>query len=375
MMLGKMKTYNQSQHSGPKKSYKSKGDAETQTISSDGNKKLRGIERRIENIHVGSLLKSVGSLAKVDLNEENTNNIALGVHLASIGKNVCFYGLGRKETHLRDKILRLQETHSIIFAKGNYSDVLPRTMFLRILEIAEKKRFEQSNIAKSELDDDAEKLAILLFSTLSRAYESKFLLVIFGIDGPNFFRKSVLESLAILTQLPNFNVIFTLDSVNFPFLLTRNICDRLNLFYVKLNSRSPYCYEMLYIDAIVDPKQETRSLSMVMSIINSLTPNQQELVKFVLQSLLFSEKRMIEERELFTKCLWEAKVTSFMQFGENLREALTHKLLIKKTVDCLSNIYLTPLSQRTLEAILDIKKEDSGDSDINEQDMSDDHIN
>lgn len=42
---------------------------------------------------------------------------------------------------------------------------------------------------------------------------------------------------------------------------------------------------------------------------------------------------------------------------------MNHKLLMKKTVENMSNIYLTPLSQKTLEALLDIRRDGSGDED------------
>ena len=299
-------------------------------------KKKTGIERVISQFKISSELQKLSFPNSREASAPR--EVLTGTELILCGRNVCFHGLGSKDEAMARIAKGLEDTHHVFFVRGYYNDFMPRTMYVKLLEyvagLGGRKR-------APEAQGDAEELSLELSGLISCLPEHRFCLVLCGLDGPNFLRPSILAGLARLARQPNFRLAASVDSASLAFHLTRSTADQLDFVYLPINSHRPYARELLYLDSNSRVDLVKKDQATVGKFLSSLTENQKDLVIFVIKELLRTDKKQMEAQELFSRAVAEAKVTSFNQFSENLKEAVTHKILEKKALDGCSQVYKT----------------------------------
>lgn len=318
-----------------------------------------GIERIISQFKISTEIQKVQNFPK----RESQSNLVekqldMAVQLIRCGRNICFYGFGSKDFDIFRVVEELENTHHVFFVRGYYNDFLPRSMYVKLIEFARELNPKARKSKKFDGQGDAEELSLELYNLLGTIPDSQFCLILCGLDGPNFLRPSILAGFARLAQLSNFRLLASIDSSALSFYLSRTASDQFNFIYLPFSTLKPYSHELFYLDSNVNTNASKKDQATVGKFLSSLTVNQSELVIFVIKELLKTDKRQMEEQELFAKAVSEAKVTSFNQFHENLKEATQHKILELKSMDKCSRVYKTLYEQHELDEIIEF---DSGD--------------
>lgn len=348
-----LKTYSECQkpNAGPSRPKSTQASSEQHSTKATRKKVVSKFSRDISSLKVANVL---GFIEKNFHDERTEKNIIATLSLAKRilknGRNVCFYGYGSKDEEMRSMVDRLRRKFTVIFVNAFYSDVLPRTMLLKILD-AVLQTCPQALRRENQPRDDMDQLAAQIVAASAHVPDQKFLLVICGLDGPNFLRKSTLEVLTRLVEMKTFKILASLDSASLPLFLTRSTSDGLNFVYLPLSTFRAYRSELLYIDSSIPASNDRKDLKTIRKLLAALTSNQKELVIFVLHKLVTSQRLMIEEQELFGLAVAHAKVTSFHQFQENLKEAIAYKLIDKKLIDGYSYVYKTSYTKDDLAGL------------------------
>lgn len=310
------------------------------------------IHQRMEALRVPDLFSLFDDEKPSPTSQTVITTLELAAKVVRSGRNVCFHGFGDKTLLVSQTFTTFSDSFTVIKINGAQTELTPRSLFACVLKLVEKKVNEEGLAYNYSADREVGKIAKNAYFLLKKLRKNSFLLLFSALDNWCFLRPSAFEALALLASLPNFRVVGCVDSVNFPVMTSRVAFHNFSFVFFALHTYVPYTTQLQYIDTLAHPKHEKRSPQVVQSILNTLTPNQRELVLFALSEIALSAKGAVEEPELFNKALWEAKATSYAQFVENLKEAFLHNVLLKRKGEGGATAYRTALSPHVLEIVL-----------------------
>ena len=314
---------------------------------------------------LSSVLSSIELFEKTNkikekLNYKKIDKILESGHIAlEFGNNICFYGLGNKEKLVSEYFRDFYKEERIILEiKGYDKSLLASNIFLKILLIFEK--FKNSKIKQyiETIQKKKHNHTKEIFTSLKSIFQilkeqnKKILIIFHNLDCFTFYSKENLEYLSLLSTEQNVNFITTLDSINYPYLISRDIFNSFFFIYLEINSFLKYSNQLYYLDFFFSINQKNKSLKSIKGIMESLTPTQRDLVLFVLEKLCGKKEKNIEENELWKEALFEIKTSSLIQFRQNLKEAILHNIISTHTIDKDVVVYKTRLTEPELKNIL-----------------------
>ena len=357
-----------------------KKETKSTTKSLEEEKKKEEFQELLNKLYLSKSLQSVltsielfekEKKIKQNLNLEKIDKILESGHIAlEFDNNICFYGLGDKEK-LVSKYFRefYKEERIILEIKGYDKSLLASNIFLKILLAFEpfndKKIMEYIETNQKKKHNQVKDIYTSLkeICKILDLQNKKILIIFHTLDCFTFYSKENLEYLSLLASETNVNFISTLDSINYPYIISRDIFNSFFFIYFELNSYIKYSEQLYYLDFFFSINQKNKSLKSIKGIMESLTPTQRDLVLFVLEKLISKKEKFIEENELWKEALFEMKTSSLIQFRQNLKEAIIHNIISTHNIDKDVVVYKTRLTEPEVENVLTEFGNDQEDED------------
>lgn len=246
--------------------------------------------------------------------------------LMSKGFNILLYGLGSKRSVLEDfrKQVLANACHFLI--KG----FMPGLTVKQILNQVTTVIFHHSATFKTNFEQA--RYIVKTLQTINEGAKTKFeiFFIIHNIDGLSLRGESAQTSLSIMAQSPFIHMLASIDHINAPLLWDQKTLCNFNWSWHDTTTYDRYTEEGSYENCLLVQHTGTPGISSLTHVLQSLTPNAQNLFKLLAKHQLENtggRDQGMSFRDCYMKCREEFLVNSDLALRTQLVEFTDHKLV------------------------------------------------
>ncbi|XP_060076321.1 origin recognition complex subunit 2-like [Ylistrum balloti] len=266
----------------------------------------------------------------------------------SQGFNILLYGLGSKRKLLED----FRKTHLCDLSHLVVNGYFPSLTVKHILNSITYEILDYDGSFKGPLDQVA-----CIRKEMEQQGFQDFFLIVHNIDGTMLRGEKTQNILSLLSQIPGFHILASIDHINAPLLWDQGKCCRYNWLWYDVTTYLPYTDETSYENSLLVQQSGGLALSSMTHVMKSLTSNAKSifflLAKHQLSNKDNSTYMGLSIQDLYQQCREAFLVNSDLTLQAQLIEFRDHKLIkSKKSFDGIEHLMI-PIDSGTLTEFID----------------------
>ena len=264
----------------------------------------------------------------------------------SNGFNVLLYGVGSKQKLLEDfreeclseschlvvngffpgltiKQVLTKVTTDLFGHSGTFKSPIEQAVFItREFKMKARSEMELSRGTKA-------KRAV----TATSVVPSEIFFVIHNIDGQMLRSDTAQSALSILAQSPSIHIVASVDHINAPLLWDQKKLSRFNWLWNDTTTYEPYHNETSYENSLLVQQSDSLTLSSLIHVTNSLTPNARGIFELLVKYQLEHKSETdgvylgMSFHDCYLRCREKFLVNSDVTLRSQLTEFKDHKLV------------------------------------------------
>ncbi|OWF46942.1 origin recognition complex subunit 2-like [Mizuhopecten yessoensis] len=284
--------------------------------------------------------------------QEHRENFNTWMFQLCQGFNMLLYGLGSKRTLLED----FRKTHLLELSHLVVNGYFPSLTIKHILNAITYEILDYNGSFKGPLDQ-----VRCIRTEMEQQGLQDFFLIVHNIDGTMLRGEKAQNILSLLSQIPGFHILASIDHINAPLLWDQSKCCRYNWLWYDVTTFMPYTDETSYENSLLVQQSGALALSSMTHVMKSLTSNAKSIF-FLLAKHQLSHKDNstylgLSIQELYQQCREAFLVNSDLTLQAQLIEFRDHKLIkSKKSFDGIEHLMI-PIDSVTLTEFIDQQEE------------------
>ncbi|XP_069138400.1 origin recognition complex subunit 2-like [Argopecten irradians] len=284
--------------------------------------------------------------------QEHRENFNNWMYQLCQGFNMLLYGLGSKRKLLED----FRDTHLSELSHLVVNGYFPSLTIKHILNAITYDILEYNGSFKGPLDQVA-----CIRTELEQQGFQDFFLIVHNIDGTMLRGEKAQNILSLLSQIPGFHILASVDHINAPLLWDQSKCCRYNWLMYDVTTYLPYTDETSYENSLLVQQSGALALSSMTHVMKSLTSNAKNIFFLLARHQLSNKDNStylgLSIQELYQQCREAFLVNSDLTLQAQLIEFRDHKLIkFKKSFDGIEHLTI-PIDSGTLAEFIDQQEE------------------
>ncbi|XP_033749158.1 origin recognition complex subunit 2-like [Pecten maximus] len=284
--------------------------------------------------------------------QEHRENFHTWMFQLCQGFNMLLYGLGSKRTLLED----FRKTHLSELSHLVVNGYFPSLTIKHILNAITYDILDYNGSFKGPLDQ----VACIRREMEQQGFQD-FFLIVHNIDGAMLRGEKAQNILSLLSQIPGFHILASIDHINAPLLWDQGKCCRYNWLWHDVTTYLPYTDETSYENSLLVQQSGALALSSMTHVMKSLTSNAKSIFFLLAKHQLSNKDNStylgLSIQELYQQCREAFLVNSDLTLQAQLIEFRDHKLIkSKKSFDGIEHL-LIPIDSGTLAEFIDQQEE------------------
>lgn len=279
------------------------------------------------------------------------------------GFNLLMYGFGSKKALIEDFASSALTECAVVVVNGYLQSINIKQVVIALAEVLWDQlkstgRTPSRNLPKVQQPFNSKTMDDLLsFLDGSRAEEQSdcsVCVVVHNIDGPGLREPDTQQYLARVAACSHVRMVASMDHVNAPLLWDKKMVHaQFNWCWYHVPTFAPYKFEGIFYPLILAHGSTAQSAKTAVIVLESLTPNAQNVFKVVAEhQLAHPDEEGIAINNLYTTCRERFLVSSLVTLNSHLTEFKDHELLKTRRHSDGHDCFYIPLSSDAIEKLL-----------------------